>query len=334
MTFKNKVSGTFKILKQKNYQIFEEQFMYGHREVLLNFSQFNDSSSTSSSYILEAGLQHGWAADANIWRLRGKDFQFKPRYVWNKKHEVRLPKMENNLAIGAPWLYLVKNSLNQIQAKVKDNKNCALIFPSHSVISQPKRVKDQVDHFNSLARNYKNKSVCLYWVDFVNPKVRHEFEKHNFKILCAGYGNPRGINPYLNECGRASYLLRLLEIFERFDTVITDEIQSGVFYALSVGLKLVYSPDPIANQHVRFEQSLVVNNQPSFYFSSQDWVNSVAPEILTSADRPKTFQDLALEELGFESILTASQARNLPWRASDVPPQIFNDFQKDYLNYN
>lgn len=333
MNFKNKTRSALQIIKQKDFQIFEEQFLYGHREVLLNYSSLSAYNSHYSNYILEAGLQHGWSADSNVWRLRGKDFQFKPRYVWNKRHETGQNKMQNNVAIGAPWLYLVKNSLNQIKAKVKENKDSALIFPSHSVISHPKNIKAQVEHFNLIVKNYRNKSVCLYWVDFVNPKVRYEFEKYDYKILCAGYGNPRGIYPYMNECGRASYLLRLLEIFERFDTIITDEIQSGVFYALSIGLKLIYAPDLIANQHVSFEKSLVDNNLPSFYDSSQEWVNFVAPEILTSSNHPRTFQALALDELGYESILSVDQVKNLPWKPSDIPSEIFKDFQNDYSEY-
>ena len=46
----------------------------------------------------------------------------------------------------------------------------------------------------------------------------------NDEIYCAGYGNPRGKNPYSDDAGRSTYLMNLLEIFLNCGLVIKLEI--------------------------------------------------------------------------------------------------------------
>jgi len=326
----NKLNNFSNVIFSKEYQIFEEQFMYGHREVLLNYSELTMNDRKFSSFMLEAGLQHGWVPDAGIWRVRGKDLRIKPRYVWNKRWEVKQNLMENNYAIGAPWLYLIKDSITYLQKSVINSNDTVLVFPSHSVLSESKNIKNQVKHFNDLTLNFKRKFVCLFWVDFVNPAIQLEFRKYGFETFCAGFGNPRGEIPFTNDAGRSSYLLNLVRIFEKCGTIITDEIQSGVFYALTLGMKLIYSPDSIANNHTVSVMSRASNFRKGFHASSQDWVNMIEPQIKETINSPKEFQDLALEELGLDSMLTKTEVKNLPWIKSTIPDEIFLSFQNEH----
>jgi hypothetical protein len=320
-----------KLILLEDYQIFDEQFMYGHREVLLNYSELTMKDPRFSSFILEAGLQHGWVPDAGIWKVRGKDLRIKPRYVWNKRWEVKHSLMKNNFAIGAPWLYLIKDSISYLQNCVTNSHDTVLVFPSHSVISEPKNIINQVKHFNNLTVNFKRKFVCLYWVDYVNPIIQLEFRKYGFETFCAGFGNPRGENPFADDAGRSTYLLNLLRIFEKCGTIVTDEIQSGVFYALTLGMKLIYSPDEIANNHTVSVMSKTSNFRNGFHASSQHWVDMIEPQIKDTINFPREFQDLALYELGFDSMLTKTEVKNLPWIKSDVPDEIFLSFQNEHL---
>ena len=328
-----KIKYATRIIFSSDCQIFEEQFLYGHREVLLNYSDLIENNLGNSSLILAAGLQHGWVPDSGIWRLRGKDFRIKPRFVWNKRWEVSHSKMQNNYAIGAPWLYLIKDSITEMQKKIVENSDSVLVFPAHSNLTDSKDIKNQIEHFHKITLNFKKKFVCLYWVDYVNPAIQFEFRKRGFELVCAGFGNPRGITPYSDDAGRATYLINLLRIFEKCGTIVTDEMQSGVFYGMSIGMKLIYSPDSIANNHINLVRSKISNVRPGFHSSSQDWVENVAPFVKETINSPKRFQDLAFDELGFDSLLSKSQLKDLPWKKSEVPNHIMLDFEENYSRF-
>lgn len=315
------------LLLDPNFQIFEEQFMYGHRELLLNYSGLIDSCEANSKLILEAGLQHGWLPDAGIFRSRGKDLRIKPRFVWNKRWQKDYPKMQSNLSIGSPWLYLIRKNLPYYQSKIKDNKDSVLILPSHSVLGIPKDLKSMVANFDNLTIGYKRKIVCLYWVDFVNPQVFSEFSKFGFEIYCAGFGNPRGKYPYSDDAGRSTYLMNLLEIFLKSGVVISNQIQTGVFYALSLGMKLQYVP--IENENLQIDKPHIGSEVEGFHSTTESWISEYAPEFFDSINRPMNFQELALNELGADSILSKSQAAELPWKFAKIPSEpMFNYIQK------
>jgi hypothetical protein len=329
----NKFLNLKHLLLQPDFQIFEEQFMYGHRELLLTYSGLAQSNQENCKLLLEAGLQHGWLPDAGIFQARGKDLRIKPRFVWNNRWEINYPKMHANVSIGAPWLYLIKDNLLNFRKQIKKNKDSVLVFPSHSVLGIPRDIKSLVLKFDKLTSSYKRKLVCLYWVDFVNPEVYSEFSKYGFEMYCAGFGNPRGKSPFSDDAGRSTYLINLLEIFLNFSVIISDQIQSGVFYALSIGMKLQYVP--IENSQSQ-ESSLFVNNEiEGFHSTTEGWIQNFAPEFLKTANQPREFQELALNELGMESVLSKSQVMGLPWKMSKIPTEpILNYMRKNnYLNF-
>ncbi len=321
------------LILEPNFQIFEEQFMYGHRELLLNYSGLVVSNQKNYQLILEAGLQHGWLPDAGIWQVRGKDLRIKPRYVWNKRWEKDYPKMQNNISIGAPWLYLIQKNLLSFQSQIKENKNSVLVFPSHSVLGVPRELKSLVSKFDKLTTGYKRKLVCLYWVDFVNPEVFSEFSKYGFEIYCAGFGNPRGKILFSDDAGRSTYLINLLEIFLNCSLVITDQIQSGVFYALTLGMKLQYAP---ISHTLHQDNELYVNNEiQGFHTTTDGWIKNCAPELLESTNQPREFQELALNEMGIDSVLSKSQVGELPWKQAKISAEpILNYIQKYKLMYS
>ena len=321
------------LILEPNFQIFEEQFMYGHRELLLNYSGLVDSNQKNYKLILEAGLQHGWLPDAGIFRARGKDLRIKPRYVWNKRWERNYPKMHDNISIGAPWLYLIQKNLLNFQTQIKENKNSVLVFPSHSVLGIPRDVKSMVSKFDKLTTGYERKLVCLYWVDFVNPEVFSEFSKYGFEIYCAGFGNPRGKVPFSDDAGRSTYLINLLEIFLKCNLIITDQIQSGVFYALSLGMKLQYAP--IAHSQDQDHEQCASNEIDGFHSTTEGWIKNCAPELLESASQPREFQELALNEIGIDSLLGKSQVGELPWKEAKISSEpMFNYIQKHKFMYS
>jgi hypothetical protein len=328
MKINYKIKNLKNLIVKSNIQIFEEQFMYGHRELLLNYSGLAAKNQQNSNLILEAGLQHGWLSDAGIFRSRGKDFRIKPRFVWNKRWECDYPKMEANQSIGAPWLYLVHRNLLNYQQIINGNQDSVLVFPSHSVLGIPNQIKPHIKKFNKIASGFQRKIVCLYWVDFVNPEIYSEFLGYGFEIYCAGFGNPRGEEPHTDDAGRSTYLINLLQIFLKCGNIITDEIQSGVFYALSIGMKLHYFPD-----ETRTAKEIEDDNKHEIFglhHTTKDWINDMAPEFLVTRDHPLEFQELALNELGLDCMLSKTQVSALPWKKSDISPDPLMSYVKKF----
>ena len=294
-------------------EYFDEQFMYGHREVLMHDS-LKQRYMKSGDYILAAGLQHGWLPEEGIWRLRRKSLKRAPRYVWNSRWENLLPASARNKAIGAPWLYLLRTlGLNQ---SVVSNKRFIekkyLVFPGHSGISHTKNFIEQAQYFRTIAEPAKS-TVCLFWLDYCNSKYREAFENAGFVVKCIGFGSARKSDAKYNDSDRVVYLLNIFELMIKHEIFVTDEFSSGALYALSLGLKIKYAPNHISRD---FTSKVVMNvrsESDGFYKTDFDWVLNFAPEILDSSLKPSVFIELAWTELGFDSMLTPKQIAGLEW---------------------
>ena len=127
--------------------------------------------------------------------------------------------------------------------------------------------------------------------------------------------------------------MNLLEIFLNCGLVITNQIQTGVFYALSLGMKLQYLQTKPAN--LQMDELYGQNESEEFHSTTQSWINDCAPEFLDSANRPREFQELALNELGVDSILSKSEIMELPWKMAKIPSEpMLNYIQKNRIMFS
>jgi len=294
-------------------EYFDEQFMYGHREVLMHDS-LKQRYMKSGDYILAAGLQHGWLPEEGIWRLRKKNLQRAPRYVWNSRWENLLPTSTKNKAIGAPWLYLLRSlGLNQDIVKVKRfAEKKYLIFPGHSGLSFSKNFVEQAKYFGSIC-DPSSSTVCLFWLDYCNSTYRRAFENEGFVVECVGFGSARKSDAKYNDSDRVVYLLNLFEMMIKHEILVTDEFSSGALYALSLGLKIKYAPNYISRNFTSKVIKNIRSDTDGFYKTDSDWVLNFAPEILGTNLKPSVFIELAWTELGFDSMLTSKQIASLDW---------------------
>ena len=179
--------------------------MYGHREISLTYAR-SVHKELPQNLILEAGLQHGWIWESGIWKVRGKDLRQRPRYVWGSKWEDSLNQEVRNIAIGAPWLYLIAILRNRIEERRDLRPGRGIIFfPGHSLTSIHKPIHMQLNHFDAIAKNFSRKSIFLFWLDFCNPTVRETFESSGYQIHRAGFGSPRGELPQSNAGDRVAF---------------------------------------------------------------------------------------------------------------------------------
>ena len=323
-----KISIALQRLNSKDHDYFYEQFMYGHREILLAYAR-NADSSPSTRAILSAGLQHGWAGDANIWRVRHRNLTPAPRYVWEKRFENDLPKSTKNIAIGAPWLYLL--NLLGIEKGIEYRlKNCSekkefLIFPGHNMWNTNKPLTDQANEFYEITKG-KSATVCLYWIDFLQPRIRRAYEELGFKIECVGFlGNPT--HSIQSNIGRSEFLLELVELMLNHETILADEFSSGVLYGASIGLKIMFIDDYRTKEHDEILSKDRDGSYLGFYATASEWLENCFPEIYSTRDSGKKFIDFSYQELGADSLLTQSELSEIGWVESKLDDQIQVQFE-------
>lgn len=97
-----KLSNHYKRVFTPDVVYYEEQFMYGHREALLHFSQENNSKLDNTNILL-GSIDHGWYYSESIWKLRTKNpFKLANRYVWNDRQSELSNSTYRTVAVGLP----------------------------------------------------------------------------------------------------------------------------------------------------------------------------------------------------------------------------------------
>jgi len=324
--FFSKLQNIVTRLNQSDSEYFDEQFMYGHREILLS-SALNADPKLDKSSIISGGLLHGWAFDPSIWRVRKSNLLRAPRFVWHRKFEEKLTQSTRNVAIGAPWLYLLRELGINKHAKVRlvdREPTDVLIFPGHNLLYTSKKVYSQASRYRELVGS-RSATVCLYWLDFLDPVTHQSFVNAGFKVVCIGY-TPRGKYGYSSKGGRVTFLPRLLELFASHDLVLADELGSGVFYAASLGKGIQLCPDSHSNK-IQSELATIMGRSEGFYVTADEWLNDHEPNLWkTGISTPKLIE-IVWEELGETSLLTNEELALLPWRFSELPTDLIEQYR-------
>jgi len=313
-------------LNQSDSEYFDEQFMYGHREVLLS-SAINSDMRLDKSSLIIGGILHGWAFDPSIWRVRKLNLQRAPRFVWHRKFEEKLPASTGNIAIGAPWLYLlrqlgiVKHSRVLLAGREQTD---VLVFPGHNLLYTSKDIYRQVSKYREIVGS-RTATVCLYWLDFLDPSTYQSFVDAGFKVVSIGY-TPRGKFGYSSKGGRVTFLPRLLELFASHDLILADELGSGVIYAASLGKNIQLCPDSHSND-IQIELASIMGKGDGFYLTADDWLENHDPELWKSGKSSPKLIEIAWEELGEASLLSDEDLAALPWSSSEIPTGLIEEYR-------
>jgi len=318
-------------LNQRDTEYFDEQFMYGHREILLS-SAINAEFKVDETSILVGGLLHGWAFDPSIWRVRKSNFRKAPRYVWHKKFQEKLPSSSKTVAIGSPWLYLLrelgieKHSTVQLQnSELKD----VLIFPGHNLLYTSKNISRQVAKYKELVGS-RSATVCLYWLDYLDPITSKTFVDAGFDVVCMGF-TPRGKFGYSPKGGRVTFLPRLLELFAGHKLILADELGSGVFYAASIGKNILLCPDSHSDE-IQSELAGIMGTHQDFYATADAWLVDHEPALWKTGQFSRRLVEIAWEELGEESLLSNGDLNTLPWVSSEIPRTLISEYRDSISN--
>ena len=215
---------------------FSEQFLYGHREILVSYSGLDAKA------LIKGSVEHGWALDSGrgIKKLLGGRFLY---LSWSSARVARSAISEDTtVAIGAPFIYAHSLVANQIDAFKESNvkeENRILFFPVHGNEFSQQNPQSQIALFRE-KYNPKKATVCLYWVEYINPIIYDLYKEAGFKIVCAGFsgqmehtglgysarrlaGSPIGGSP--------NFILQTIAMMTTHDKIVFGGLGSALFYA-------------------------------------------------------------------------------------------------------
>lgn len=211
---------------------FSEQFLYGHREILIDYANLPDNS------LIRGSIEHGWALDSGygIRKLTGG----RNIYLSWSSDRVNRSRINSDrtIPLGAPFAYLVERLGPKLQKPPK-YPNRIMYFPLHGNEYSQQNAENQISIFKS-RYDPKNATACLYWVEFVNPRIRQLYEAAGFDVVCAGFsgqmehtglgysarrlaGSPIG--------GRPSFLVNTAHFLTDYGTLVMGGLGSICFYA-------------------------------------------------------------------------------------------------------
>lgn len=260
-----------------------ENEYYGHNLILRNYAK------VKLPYIIPGYLQHGWRPDCGICgdlsqhTEKEKSLRY---FVWNSRNLEKAIDYgyKNVTPIGAPFVYLPPRK--KINVNPKGPKSL-LIFPLHSTDFEPfidplRVYKKYLKELNKIIPLFKPISVCLYWYEYQNKKVRKLFEKENMEVVTLGH---REKNP--------DFLINFRNLVDQYPYVSSNMYSSAVFYSLYMGKKVFILGKP-EYQDIK----LLKWKKRRIY--DHDEFSSLYPELLWKNFDDKSYSWIGEKELGLE----------------------------------
>jgi hypothetical protein len=262
-----------------------ENRAYGHAYTLSRYAGF-----TKTRWVPGA-LQHGWnrfdgiGIDDGVWRPLRK-------FVWTDENVSRGVIMggRNYVAIGAPWLYLLRQRGLDSRPRQGDRRS-TIAYPVHRTLHTD-LIGSHERYAKDLAATEKGRSVtvCLHWMDFEQRETVRLYRQHGFRVVTNGRGST-------GAPGHDTFLDRQLGELLHHGRVVSNELATAILYAASLGRAIgIYGEEMSLAGHGLYYESDVPRRWPELHQESVD---------LEAADSAWRSQ------LGRDRILSAAQLKDV-----------------------
>lgn len=264
---------------------------YGHNIILQKYAK------VQLPYIIPGQYQHGYHMGTGIhgyiYKHTKKD-KLKRYFVWNSKNLEKCINLgyKNAIAIGAPILYTSINNTNT------SNNTNLLFFPMHSSEDTPfinpiKVHEKYLEDILNLNHIFKSVTVCLYWVEYENIKIRELFYKNNIKLVSLGHRDNTPI-----------FLKHFINLVSKYAYVSSNSFSTAVFYSLYLRKK-VFIYGKYDKRDLKFSEFGETK------FNSKKYLYKSYPEILWKNFDDRSHYDIAEKELGLEFKKTPNELKEL-----------------------
>jgi hypothetical protein len=224
-------------------QRFQEQFLYGMREVFVQYCDLPNNT------IFRGRFQHGF----DVIGIEGSQ-PFRPylgrtypQWTWATESALRAGAngVKGVIPIGSAWLYQLRLGGERAFSGNRTSPS-AIFVPVHGDEFRQPFSHEQFARQLRVHGDLGISEVLLHGFDFLRKDVREVWEATAMKVSCAGW--PRVAPPPFRVSDamgdRERFLANLLDIFLRHGTLVTNGLGSHVFFAASLGLRVIVIPPP------------------------------------------------------------------------------------------
>ena len=260
--------------------MYRENHYYGHAEALLSYC---DSKATAIPLMLQHGWQVGPGIPPNERNVAGN------KLVWSSRNVQQAQEAghQDFVPTGAPYLYLP-----ELPDKKPDDRSL-LVVPFHGW--ERDKLAGSLDgyaqHLERLvAEGFGPITVCMYWFEYQQPRLRESFESRGFSTVTMGH---RDDNP--------EFLSRMRELICRHRYVTSNRVSTAAFYALASDRPFfLWGPT----------QGLSQSDAPSGEQFDQ-WQRNEFPELCFEAFGDRCAIDTGRRELGAEHLRSPDDLKDL-----------------------
>jgi hypothetical protein len=259
---------------------------YGHAHVLARYA------GVAGAPRIWGYLQHGW----NLHDGFAVGTAFAPGYpvlVWAEVVARRARAAGHRLVevVGAPWAYLLRID----GATVPDaEREGTIAYPFHGWEGQ--RIHGSHTAYARELRAVEGDvpiTVCLYWTDFEDERVRRPYEEAGFRVVTHGRRGHmwRGTDP--------DFLVRQLAELRRHRRVVSNRLGSALLYGASTGAEVGVYGDP-----------MVIENDHAVLGGMEKQLR-LFPELHQVRVPPEVALHVARDELGLGHLMPAAELRRV-----------------------
>ena len=259
---------------------------YGHSHVLARYCGLDDTDPPR----IHGYLQHGW----NIGDGLAPDHEFVPgvaKFLWSERVRRRAWALGRRdvYVVGAPWAYL----LAMEPEPPGQTREGTIWYPFHGWEGQ----HVVGDHDGLIAEIRRTEpgpvTVCLYWQEYRDKRVRAHYERAGFRVICHGYrgGWWKDLDP--------GFLYRQLREQRRHARVASNRLCSAVLYGTLAGCAPAVYGDPM---RLEGERSA---------FGGQARIEREWAAMHGTAVDPEVARATAVAELGADRLLPPAELRRL-----------------------
>jgi hypothetical protein len=270
------------------------QFVYGHREILLDFAKLDRTS------LILGNIQHGVGPLFTLYseyptpRLR--NLQRSPLWVYNQNLADGLKRMglKKVHAIGSPWLYSKLQS--ESGQSTPTSKPKYVVFPRHysfSYLSQvtASDIKEKIKSWRTIAGS-DELEICLYWSEFIDLRWHQVAREEGVNLVCAGVSSTTPV--WSQSSSRLHFYQNLRGIIDSSTHCIFESFTSAMFYANDLGKNVGLFDSISANLEREREKIFQEENR---------WLKSNIPGIFGTCEQNLILDSITHEFLGYDELL-------------------------------
>jgi hypothetical protein len=208
---------------------------YGHAHILARYAGLDPELPPR----VHGYIQHGWNIGDGL--APGTPYyEHSPILVWSERTRRRSWSLgrRNVVVIGAPWLYLLE--LAPAPTGVDAAPRAGTIwYPFHGWEGQDVRGDHRrlIETISEVEQGPV--TICLYWTEFHNRRIRRRYERAGFQVICHGF---RG---HWWERTDRQFLDKQLAALRAHRRVASNRLSSAIFYGITVGCEPAVYGDPM-----------------------------------------------------------------------------------------